>query len=814
MGKKLYTIVSCFVLICFPAVSKVVYEAADDGWKVRADGYLFEYDTARGRWDLEWRDGKPAVRGAVSTADLRVGKEKVVLNSAGDAGRTVENHNFKDRIGEGVQVSVTHDGGRAAKLVQTFRFYERGDFLVTFVGVDAGAAGSVRRVSVLDAGAGEGGGVFVGDSPERAWILENGYNFTFDFWVRLVRGGTNSISDWNTAVHDPETGRTIVAGFVTGEAAQVQVNTFYREEDSVVDAATGWRGFSGLRAVEKYYPPKDFAAGDGAFRSELFFVGLSEDSPNAVLETFGDVSGGYYGCQPWRGDIPTGWNSWATKYHKDITQENMLENARRVAERLLPYGMTTFQIDDGWQVAEGDWEPNEKFPDGMGATAAQIRKMGLTPGLWLAPFVVGVNSRLAKDHPDWIAPKSPLGEALVPKDWLILDLSHPEVLNWLDALFNKVTREWGYKVIKIDFVYYALMGKAYHDPMVTNVEAYRKGLAAVRNALAEDAFLINVGVPLISSLGLVDSMRIGLDFTPNWGDDPGYGTQGLKPLVRNLARRYFLNHRVWINHPDMFYLGSPEEEQRWGSRLSLQDGKMYGTLVALIGGITKIGDSFVGLSAEQEALLVRLLPVHHGSARPLDLFEKEYPEVWHLEAVAGGEPYHVVALFNWGLNRRYGEQMEEKARTVGVDIDRLGAAPDGGYAAYEFWTDKYLGATGARLEMNVPPRDVRVVALRPKLSRPFFLSTNRHVVQGATDVVEMKWNGERAELTLLLDAVGGFDYSVKFHVPAGYDVERASVGGREAGFEFDGELLKVFFREAAGGRTEVKLKFRKERAEK
>ena len=55
-----------------------------------------------------------------------------------------------------------------------------------------------------------------------------------------------------------------------------------------------------------------------------------------------------------------------------------------------------FQIDDGWQLAHGDWEPNKKFPSGMNTMAEKISANGRTPGLWLAPFMVSANSQLQK----------------------------------------------------------------------------------------------------------------------------------------------------------------------------------------------------------------------------------------------------------------------------------------------------------------------------------------------------------------------------------------------------------------------------------
>lgn len=667
-------------------------------------------------------------------------------------------------------------------------------------------------MSPLDAQGKNGGGAFVGEDPGSAWVLENGYDLKFDFWVRLVSGRVNTISNWNTAIHDPASGRTLVAGFVSDDSAIIKIITNYRKGDSVADSGSGWKGFSSLRGVCEYTPPKGMPQGRASFESELLFVGMSERSPHEPLESFADAVAAYYGIGAWPGDIPTGWNVWATAYHHAITRENMLENARWAAANLQPYGMETFQIDDGWQLDEGDWEPNEKFPGGMGAIADEIRKLGFRPGLWIAPFVVGAESRLAKDHPDWIAPKSQMADMLMPGDWLILDLSHPEVLRWLDALFRKISREWGYRFIKIDFVYYTLVAKEYHDPALTNVEIYRQALETIRNAVTDDSFTVIVGVPLAANAGPMHSIRIGLDIIPDWADGEGYGTQGVKPMVRNLARRYYLNHRVWVIHPDMFYLGGEEETERWGSRLTLEEARTYATLVAITGGVTKIGNTFIRLTREETDLLRRLLPVNKATARPLDLFEMKYPEVWDLENRIGEYPYRVVTMFNWGLNERYGEDIEEAERTIEVSLDKLGLNPEKEYVAYEFWTESHIGTVSGRLSMKLPPRTVRVVAIHPKTEHPRFLSTNRHVTQGATDIKRIRWlegEGHSAggRLLVTLKADKNFDYSIKFFVPAAYRLKNAGFDGEGVETERDGELLTAKFTPKLEGERTLMLQF-------
>ncbi len=65
----------------------------------------------------------------------------------------------------------------------------------------------------------------------------------------------------------------------------------------------------------------------------------------------------------------------------------------------LPFDV--LQVDDGWQVAIGDWEANNKFPSGMAALADKIKSTGRKAGLWLAPFIAVKSSKLFREHASW-----------------------------------------------------------------------------------------------------------------------------------------------------------------------------------------------------------------------------------------------------------------------------------------------------------------------------------------------------------------------------------------------------------------------------
>ncbi|MEJ2708865.1 MAG: alpha-galactosidase [Anaerolineales bacterium] len=216
------------------------------------------------------------------------------------------------------------------------------------------------------------------------------------------------------------------------------------------------------------------------------------------------------------GRAPRVWCSWYGLY-TDIREDLLVEALQGL--RGMPFEV--FQVDDGWQQDIGDWEANAKFPSGMTALADNIRRSGFTPGLWLAPFIVQPDSHLFQQHPEWIV-RDALGKPLLAGenwggDFYALDLTHPQVQEWLVETIQKI-RTWGFDYLKLDFLYAAsLPGKRYQPWPRRSI--FRHGLRLVREAAGEQAYLLTCGAPVLASIGLADGMRIGPDVAPYW-DNP------------------------------------------------------------------------------------------------------------------------------------------------------------------------------------------------------------------------------------------------------------------------------------------------------
>ncbi len=352
-------------------------------------------------------------------------------------------------------------------------------------------------------------------------------------------------------------------------------------------------------------------------------------------------------------DFQVGWCSWYQYFH-DVTEGDIRSNLARADQ----WPFDVFQIDDGYQVAIGDWlETNDRFPSDLAGLAQAIGRSGYTPGLWLAPFLVAPDSEVARAHPDWIARHQVAGADAGPlRTWWNpswgggedgfmygLDTTHPGVQDHLEALAASVV-EAGFPYLKLDFTFSPSVDGAYADPTCTPAERVRAGFAAIRRGAGDDAFLLGCGVPLANVVGLVDANRIGPDVAPVWSLDPSDevvpGYLGTQPATghafTNTLTRSFMHRKLWLNDPDCVML------RREDTALSSDQIDAWARAVGVSGGMVLVSDNLDLLDHPARELLDEVIATGRAgdeaarqgrSARCPDLMDRANPKL--LESAGG-----------------------------------------------------------------------------------------------------------------------------------------------------------------------------------
>lgn len=253
-----------------------------------------------------------------------------------------------------------------------------------------------------------------------------------------------------------------------------------------------------------------------------------------------------------------GYTSWYN-YYGHINEKIILRDLEGLAK--VGKHADIFQIDDGYQSKVGDWECNYKtFPSGMRSVVDKIHEKGYLAGVWMAPFSAAFDSKVAKEHPDWLIKNPKNGKTqLGVISWGgggTLDFYIPEAAAHIKNFFNRVINEWGFDMVKLDFLYSECItprrGKSRGQIMC-------EAMDFLRECVGEKTLILGCGVPLFPSFGVVDACRISCDVSKSMSDGiVGASTNqefpSAKNAMNNTVFRRHLNGRVFVNDPDVFYL--------------------------------------------------------------------------------------------------------------------------------------------------------------------------------------------------------------------------------------------------------------------
>jgi alpha-galactosidase len=239
-----------------------------------------------------------------------------------------------------------------------------------------------------------------------------------------------------------------------------------------------------------------------------------------------------------------------------------------------------------------------RFPEGLRTRAQDARERGLLSGLWIAPFVCERESRLFKEHPDWLL-YDEAGELVTTgSQWsgaVALDTRNPDVRAYVGKVLHTVTQDWGFELLKLDFLYAACM--VAHDGL-NRGQLMADALELLRNNVSDDTKLLLCGVPLMSAFGRCEYCRVGQDMSLDWDDKPHARLLhrervSTKLSLANARGRAHLDGRVFRCDPDVFFL---REE---GVRLTEQQRREMIDTDTSCGGVLLTSDDMGAWNADQ-----------------------------------------------------------------------------------------------------------------------------------------------------------------------------------------------------------------------
>lgn len=337
---------------------------------------------------------------------------------------------------------------------------------------------------------------------------------------------------------------------------------------------------------------------------------LTESYP--VLElyfrqgTYDQVFDGYFaalGVQPRQTEKLRGYTSWYN-YYSNINHNIIMHDLRAIAPCA---GVNTFQVDDGYQTAVGDWlsVDSKKFPFGMRRIADAIHDRGLQAGLWLAPFAVQKNAYLAKKHPGWLVSDKSGNPLIVGANWggfYALDIYHNEARAYIKRVFQTVLHIWGFDLVKLDFLYAASV-KPLHGK--TRGQVAYDAMDLLRECVGEEKLMLACGALMLPSFGVADYMRIGADMALRWSTSNRRRMNredvSTPNAVLNSVYRRALNGRAFLNDTDVFLL------RRNNIGFTPEQQALLAKFIQLMGSVLFTSDDVSSYKPEQASLFADTL---------------------------------------------------------------------------------------------------------------------------------------------------------------------------------------------------------------
>lgn len=361
-----------------------------------------------------------------------------------------------------------------------------------------------------------------------------------------------------------------------------------------------------------------------------------------------------------------GWTSWY-HYFNQISEEILRTNAdsfqqlvaeNRASDNISVECPAYFQIDDGWQKSVGDWlSVQAAFPKGMRSMALEIKEKGLSPGLWLAPFVASAQSDLVRKNPEWLlkdAKGKPIRAGWNPLwgGWFYaLDFYHEGVREYLSGVFHTVLDKWGFDLVKLDFLFAVALVP---PPGKTRGSVMWEAMEFLRNLVGKRRILA-CGVPLGACFGQVDYCRIGGDVHLSW-QHTGMRLMGHRERADTLASlhstlsRWPLNGRFFHNDPDVLMLRKEKQ------RLNPEQQHTLLTINVLLGNLLFTSDEVSTYSDVQKAEYEEALSLRGSTIWAV---ENKGKDVWVIRFSQGGLDWRAVCnlsaqktIYEWGKGAR------------------------------------------------------------------------------------------------------------------------------------------------------------------
>ncbi len=466
-----------------------------------------------------------------------------------------------------------------------------------------------------------------------------------------------------------------------------------------------------------------------------------------------------------------GWCSWY-HYYQELDMDETLLNTYWIAKNFKDYGLKYIQIDDAWQdTGTGDrdnrnWTNiNKRFSKfGMDSLAMVIKQNGFTPALWIVPHGQS-NLSIAQKSGAFMLDKN--GKSTLKSNWLWvgdyqIDPTSKNVLPYFKTLFNQFK---SYNYFKVDgqsvlLPDYVKNQSAFGKPKENAIIAYRNTLKAIRESVGKETFLLGCWRQPLEGIGFFNGSRSNGDI---WASIAGFAS-----VLEAIRAGYYLHNTAWYVDPDPVMVGAP---------LSLDMAKVWASTIGLTGMSTFITEKMPDLAPSRINILKKVFPAQ--DVHPVDLFRyTKNKTIMDLKIEGKGYNYDVIGVFNY--------EAQQKS-TTHLDWEKLGLEKNSYYHVYNFWDEEYVGCFNYGIFVNLNEASCKVFSIVKATDKPQLISTNRHITQGAEDVLAANLIASNNEIKYVgkSKVIANDEYKIVFGIPLGrkgYEITKVTFNGKDGKF--------------------------------
>ena len=190
------------------------------------------------------------------------------------------------------------------------------------------------------------------------------------------------------------------------------------------------------------------APGDTLFALKQFVA----DGKGDFFQPLRDFAGYMHEAYGWNAPVSPEeayepvWCAWG--YERTFTADEVIGTLPKVVD----LGFKWVDIDDGYQICEGDWTANERIgAEGMRRMTEAVHEAGLKAKIWWAPMAADPGSAQASAHPETLLVKADGShEDISWWDSWYLSPVNPYTWQYTKDLVDMFLVDWGFDGFKLD----------------------------------------------------------------------------------------------------------------------------------------------------------------------------------------------------------------------------------------------------------------------------------------------------------------------------------------------------------------------------